>query len=213
MSGSRPRRSTGEVRRQILDAARDLFLEQGFDRTTTREIAKKAGVAEPLLFRHFSSKTGLLEQVLVTPLTEYVETFLQKWETDRAATTIEQRTREYIRSVYELMRSNRELIIHLLRVTSHPDIRNGGPTTSVAQVLDGLFVRLAGMVRADLKAPDVITRPDMGVRFTFALVTSIALLDQWLFAVPESPTPDLLIEELTTYVLATLDPPTRSRSA
>ena len=40
-------------------AAKNLFARQGFEGTTTREIAKKAQVNEAIIFRHFSSKEDL----------------------------------------------------------------------------------------------------------------------------------------------------------
>ena len=47
------------ARDRILAAAVDLFAERSFDGATTREIAKRAGVAQPLLNYHFSSKDEL----------------------------------------------------------------------------------------------------------------------------------------------------------
>jgi TetR/AcrR family transcriptional regulator len=46
-------------RQQLIDAAMRLFSVQGFDGTTTREIAAAAGVNEAIIFRHFTSKEDL----------------------------------------------------------------------------------------------------------------------------------------------------------
>jgi AcrR family transcriptional regulator len=43
----------------IVRAALPLFAQKGFARTTTRDLAKAAGVSEPLLYRHFPSKDAL----------------------------------------------------------------------------------------------------------------------------------------------------------
>ena len=47
----------------IIDAARTVFVEKGFDRTTTREVAEAAGVSEALLFKHFPSKEALYSAI------------------------------------------------------------------------------------------------------------------------------------------------------
>lgn len=53
------RPSADATRDRILDAALDLFSELSFDGATTREIAARAGVTQPLLNYHFSSKDEL----------------------------------------------------------------------------------------------------------------------------------------------------------
>ena len=53
------RPSAHDTRDRILDAALDLFSELSFEGATTREIAARAGVTQPLLNYHFSSKEEL----------------------------------------------------------------------------------------------------------------------------------------------------------
>jgi AcrR family transcriptional regulator len=58
-------RLTGEARKEaIVQAVRDVFAEKGFDGTTTRELAKAAGVSEALLYKHFPSKESLYAAML-----------------------------------------------------------------------------------------------------------------------------------------------------
>ena len=53
-------RSGDEARQRLQQAALDLFSEQGFDRTTTAQIAARAGVTERTYFRHFADKREVL---------------------------------------------------------------------------------------------------------------------------------------------------------
>ena len=53
-----------ERRPQILRAATELFAQQGFNGTTTREIADRVGVKETILFRLFPSKRDLYWAVI-----------------------------------------------------------------------------------------------------------------------------------------------------
>lgn len=46
-------------RRALLEAARGVFDEVGYDRATTREIGERAGVDPALIARYFDSKEGL----------------------------------------------------------------------------------------------------------------------------------------------------------
>ena len=52
-----------DCRTAIIRTARRVFVEKGFHRTTTRELAEAAGVAEALLFKHFPSKEALYSAI------------------------------------------------------------------------------------------------------------------------------------------------------
>ncbi|HVO99678.1 MAG TPA: TetR/AcrR family transcriptional regulator [Bryobacteraceae bacterium] len=58
-------RLTGaDRRRQLIEAAMDLFSRKGFAGTTTREIALAAGVSEAIIFRHFHTKSDLYTAII-----------------------------------------------------------------------------------------------------------------------------------------------------
>ena len=48
---------------RILQSARTLFSQQGYENTTTSAIARMAGTSESQLIKHFGSKEGLLEAI------------------------------------------------------------------------------------------------------------------------------------------------------
>ena len=50
----------GRRRRQIVDAAVKLFIEKGFHKTTTREIARESGISTGLLYEYVSTKEDVL---------------------------------------------------------------------------------------------------------------------------------------------------------
>ncbi len=55
---------SGEDRRTaIIRTAQRVFVEKGFYRTTTRELAEAVGVSEALLFKHFPSKEALYSAI------------------------------------------------------------------------------------------------------------------------------------------------------
>jgi AcrR family transcriptional regulator len=56
------RRDSAATRKALRDAAIELFAERGYDRTTVRDIATRAGVNQALLFRYFGSKEALFEE-------------------------------------------------------------------------------------------------------------------------------------------------------
>ena len=74
-----PKRMSKEDRReQILDAAMTVFVEKGFNGSTTLEIAKAANVSEVTLFRYFASKQEMflagVEPILLSTLEGSINT-------------------------------------------------------------------------------------------------------------------------------------------
>ncbi|MCF3592396.1 TetR/AcrR family transcriptional regulator [Rhodobacteraceae bacterium LMO-12] len=69
------RRLSPEARRsEIIRAAVELFSETGFD-GSTRDVARRAGIKQPLLYRYFPDKKSLIEAV-------YRRVFLETWNPD-----------------------------------------------------------------------------------------------------------------------------------
>ena len=53
----------GDQRERILEAARSLFADRGFEVVTMAEVAQIAGVARATVFNHFGSKVALVEAI------------------------------------------------------------------------------------------------------------------------------------------------------
>jgi len=55
-------------RHRIIEAARVVFAEKGFDAATTRDIAEHAGVNQAMIHYYFGSKRQLYQRVLITQM-------------------------------------------------------------------------------------------------------------------------------------------------
>src|SRR5467141_4050381 len=77
MSETRPRSNRlprHERRRQLLDAALEVFVSQGYHAAAMDEIAERAGVSKPVLYQHFPGKLDLYLALLDT----YAEALVQR---------------------------------------------------------------------------------------------------------------------------------------
>jgi AcrR family transcriptional regulator len=59
--------SRRDSRQALLDAARQLFAEVGYERATMRAVAARAGVDPALAYHYFDGKHGLLEAAVAPP--------------------------------------------------------------------------------------------------------------------------------------------------
>ena len=60
---TRRREQARENRERIIQAAHDLFVREGYGRTTISDIARAAGVADETVYAAFGNKHTLLRQV------------------------------------------------------------------------------------------------------------------------------------------------------
>ncbi|GGS14560.1 TetR family transcriptional regulator [Actinokineospora fastidiosa] len=61
---ARVRMSGRERREQLLDVARALFAEKGFEAASVEEIAHRANVSKPVVYEHFGGKEGIYAVVV-----------------------------------------------------------------------------------------------------------------------------------------------------
>ncbi|MEG0380499.1 MAG: helix-turn-helix domain-containing protein, partial [Kurthia sp.] len=53
--------SKGDLTKQrILDVARNLFYKQGYDSTSTAQIAKESNISDAAMYKYFKGKSALL---------------------------------------------------------------------------------------------------------------------------------------------------------
>ena len=75
MSATAPRRlQAGDRRRAVLDAACRVFVRTSYRGATTSEIAREAGITEPILYRHFPSKRDLYLACMDEAARQFLET-------------------------------------------------------------------------------------------------------------------------------------------
>jgi AcrR family transcriptional regulator len=60
VSSEVPESADRDTRDRILDIALDLFIEQGFERTSLRQIAERLGFSKAAVYYHFASKNDIL---------------------------------------------------------------------------------------------------------------------------------------------------------
>jgi AcrR family transcriptional regulator len=77
---SSTRKSAEERREDVLEAAREVFAEHGLSGASTDEIARRAGISQPYLFRLFRTKKALFITAIERCFAETLETFQQAAE-------------------------------------------------------------------------------------------------------------------------------------
>ena len=146
------RQSTGE--KAILDAAVELFSENGYDGVSMRQIAEAAGVSKSNIYHHFASKDALYLGILhgsAQHLSEIVED-LAEGDGD-----FQRRLRVFAEAHMKHLFANEMTLRLVLREAFSGDEEKS--RVVVDQVVGGIFKRMvaifqagqnAGIIRADL---------------------------------------------------------------
>jgi AcrR family transcriptional regulator len=105
------RLSPDDRRKEFVVKATEFFAEQGFG-GGTRDLARRLGVTQPLLYRYFPSKDELIKEVYRTVYLEPLDTGWEKLLTDRAR-PIRARLREFYDAYTNVIFDRKWLRIYL----------------------------------------------------------------------------------------------------
>ncbi|MFN2394721.1 MAG: TetR/AcrR family transcriptional regulator [Bacteroidales bacterium] len=92
---------------KIFDAATELFMEKGVDRTSVRDIASKAGINLALMNYYFRSKENLFDAIFTNLVKENTRDLLQILDSDMG---LEEKVRNYVDAYIDILTSNPLLV-------------------------------------------------------------------------------------------------------
>ncbi|WJH30282.1 TetR/AcrR family transcriptional regulator [Paenibacillus sp. CC-CFT742] len=106
-------------RNDIISAAIDVFAEIGYYRATTAQVAERAQISQPYIFRFFKTKEALLLSALEVSWTRVIDSFRQVVETAAS----DQLERELIEAYEKILESHQsEILLQMQAQTIQEDV-------------------------------------------------------------------------------------------
>jgi len=141
-------RQAAARREQILERALKLFAAQGFDATSTRQIAKEAGIAEGLIFHYFPTKASLLAALLENRrfFRSELRAILEGGE-DRPAPEV---LREVASGWLATLRRDAELVVLFITAQTNPEVNE-----AMQQVIGEGTSQVSGYLKARIEASEL----------------------------------------------------------
>jgi AcrR family transcriptional regulator len=136
------------TKRTLQQAALELFAKQGYDTTTTEEIAERAGVSPRTFFRYFATKESVLFVGEYGWLEEFTTEFLKQ---PRALSDLGAMCATLVGLAGSLARSRRALLLYEKAVASSPTLRGGvvdHQQEDIAKLAEAIAIR-RGMALPD----------------------------------------------------------------
>ncbi|MFC7392689.1 TetR/AcrR family transcriptional regulator [Scopulibacillus cellulosilyticus] len=116
-----------EKQKRIVKAAIETFAEKGYSATSTNEIARKAGVAEGTIFRHYKTKKDLLIAIVAPVMSRLVAPFIIRdlnKVLDKKHETFEAFLRAMIENRKVFIKQNLPLLKILIQeIPFHPELK------------------------------------------------------------------------------------------
>ncbi len=167
-----------EPRERIINAARDVFIEQGFDLATVREITLRADVNVAAINYYFGSKDELISEVLNIMMEPYTNARVAALDACEAATapavpTLEAVAEALVRPMVQLSRDAdgaRPLTRLILQIRSRPREMT---TRFFMRRVDPAVFRF---IDAFGKAVPTLTRTDVFWRYNFSIGAVMQIL-------------------------------------
>lgn len=168
------------TREDILRAAEKIFAEQGFDRASTSEVARAAGVSQSQIHYHFGCKENLWEETHRRVFRDYYDVQLQilTQPVSECTNRLEQSIEAYFRFFQEHPDFARMMMHNLLRGGRLGDEAGNHLSRVGAAVMAG--EQKAKTIRSDM-------RPEFGVMAFLGLVS-------WWFMAREAVVPQFGLE-------------------
>ncbi|MDF2037130.1 TetR/AcrR family transcriptional regulator [Cytobacillus oceanisediminis] len=160
-----------EKQKKIIMAAIESFSEKGFAATSTSEIAKKAGVAEGTIFRHYKTKKDLLMGIVSPMMAKLIAPFVIK-DLYKVIDHKYERYEDFLRAMMEnrieFLKNNASLIKILIQeIPFHPELKEQFKEHIAMKV----FERFAGLVEYYQRKGQIIEIPAYSaVRMTFTSI-------------------------------------------
>ena len=140
---ARVRMSALERRAQLIQVARRMFAERGFDAVTIEEIAAEAKVSKPIVYQHFGDKESLYAIVVDREITMLMSMIGEALTADRPRLLLEQAAT----ALFDYIDSETDGFRVLLRPHPRGDQHGGTFGTVMREVADQLTDRLVIVCR------------------------------------------------------------------
>lgn len=175
----RQRRSKEQIVECLLQAAIEEFQENGYDKARTAAIAQRAAVAEPLLFKHFSTKFNLFQRAIFRTLDQHFREFTSSHEpVSGDKQTRARNARDYIGEQQDFLETYSRMFMSLVVNESYDLFAREGMGE-----IDGLQLfldKVSATAGADAAGPATIA-PQLVARISFATLMATVLFRKWLF--------------------------------
>jgi AcrR family transcriptional regulator len=164
----RARMTGSERRHQLIDIARSLFAERGYEGTSIEEIALRANVSKPVVYEHFGGKEGLYAVVVDREMSALLDGITSSLTNNRSRVRVERVALALLTYVEERTDGFR------IMIRDSPAAISSGTYSSL---LNDAVSQVSSILAGDFARRGL--DPGLAPLYAQALVGSVSMTAQW----------------------------------
>jgi AcrR family transcriptional regulator len=164
----RSRMTGSERREQLIEIARRVFAERGFDGASVEEIAARAGVSKPVVYEHFGGKEGMYAVVVDREVLQLLE-MMREALTEGSARMLLEQAAEALLDYIERSSDGFRILVR--------DSPLGSSTGSYVSIMSDIASRVEGILVEEFERRgfDATSAP----MYAQMLVGMVGMTGQW----------------------------------
>lgn len=164
----RARMTGAERRNQLIEVARSLFAERGYEATSVEEIAQRAQVSKPVVYEHFGGKEGIYAVVVDREMSDLRDRVTSSLSSHRSRVRVEQVALALLTYIEECTDGFRILV---------RDSPKGASSGTYSSLLNDAIGQVTHLLASDFAKRGL--QPESAELYAQALVGMVSVTAQW----------------------------------
>ncbi|MBB3035964.1 TetR family transcriptional regulator [Hoyosella subflava] len=164
----RARMTGAERRNQLIEVAKSLFAERGYEATSVEEIAQRAQVSKPVVYEHFGGKEGIYAVVVDREMSDLRDRITSSLSSHRSRVRVEQVALALLTYIEECTDGFRILV---------RDSPVGASSGTYSSLLNDAIGQVTHLLASDFGKREL--QPESAGLYAQALVGMVSVTAQW----------------------------------
>lgn len=179
-----------EIRKKILSVSERMIFEQGYDKTSTSQIAKEVGIAEGTVFNYFKSKAEILVEIISSEY--WID--IERPEIEGISTGVVDLYVNYCQEVMnKIFFLPKKIILELSMTLLNATRKKPGIIKKLAE-LDFQFIEEVEQLNIELMEKGILKKCD--AKMLAENIYSVIAYEVILYLYDESATKDLMMDNI-----------------
>ncbi|AEF41920.1 Putative TetR family transcriptional regulator [Hoyosella subflava DQS3-9A1] len=157
-----------ERRNQLIEVAKSLFAERGYEATSVEEIAQRAQVSKPVVYEHFGGKEGIYAVVVDREMSDLRDRITSSLSSHRSRVRVEQVALALLTYIEECTDGFRILV---------RDSPVGASSGTYSSLLNDAIGQVTHLLASDFGKREL--QPESAGLYAQALVGMVSVTAQW----------------------------------